>query len=328
MIKKVKVSSGTASVLGLNKLKPKAPPTTAYLMLGEKCTNNCKFCTQSSLSTSSESLLSRVDWHNYDIDDILEQTNRAFNENTLKRMCFQIVDSPSSVETTLEMIRNVSATSKIPICASSTVKNAEQARTLFDNGLDKLCVALDAVTEKVYTQTKGTNFDQKLNFIIELSTLFPGKITTHVIAGLGETEYEMAKTLSLLSSHKITIALFAFTPIKGTPMENHPKPSLDSYRRIQITNYLLQNSQISFDDIQFEDTKIKGFSATQTLRVLETLKSSNGKPFMTSGCPDCNRPYYNDTPTEIPYNYPYQPNTEEITNAINTSKLFAIPHTH
>jgi biotin synthase len=29
-----------------------------------------------------------------------------------------------------------------------------------------------------------------------------------------------------------------------------------------------------------------------------------GEPFLTSGCPNCNRPYYNEKPSGPIYNYP------------------------
>ena len=38
----------------------------------------------------------------------------------------------------------------------------------------------------------------------------------------------------------------------------------------------------------------------------------SGAPFRTSGCPDCNRPYYNEKPSGPIYNYPKALNKEEI----------------
>jgi biotin synthase len=38
-----------------------------------------------------------------------------------------------------------------------------------------------------------------------------------------------------------------------------------------------------------------------------------GRPFVTSGCPGCNRPYYNERPGGPLYNYPRPPLPEEIT---------------
>ncbi|MEM2915121.1 MAG: radical SAM protein, partial [Candidatus Bathyarchaeia archaeon] len=37
-----------------------------------------------------------------------------------------------------------------------------------------------------------------------------------------------------------------------------------------------------------------------------------GEPFKTSGCPGCNRPYYNERPGGPIYNYPRKPTSKEI----------------
>ena len=62
---------------------------------------------------------------------------------------------------------------------------------------------------------------------------------------------------------------------------------------------------MSFDD----DGCLIGFgiSERQLQEVIET-----GEPFVTSGCPGCNRPYYNEKPGGPIYNYPRQPLPDEI----------------
>jgi biotin synthase len=54
---------------------------------------------------------------------------------------------------------------------------------------------------------------------------------------------------------------------------------------------------MSFD----ENGCITGFGVDK-----QTLKQvvGSGEPFRTSGCPDCNRPYYNEKPSGPIYNYP------------------------
>ena len=39
--------------------------------------------------------------------------------------------------------------------------------------------------------------------------------------------------------------------------------------------------------------------------------AGSGLPFVTSGCPGCNRPYYNERPGGKLYNYPERPTPEE-----------------
>jgi biotin synthase len=38
----------------------------------------------------------------------------------------------------------------------------------------------------------------------------------------------------------------------------------------------------------------------------------SGTPFLTSGCPDCNRPYYNEKPGGSIFNFPKMPAVKEI----------------
>jgi biotin synthase len=45
--------------------------------------------------------------------------------------------------------------------------------------------------------------------------------------------------------------------------------------------------------------------------VLEETVNS-GKPFQTSGCPDCNRPFYNEKPGGPIYNYSKELNVKEL----------------
>ncbi|MDR0797340.1 MAG: radical SAM protein, partial [Nitrososphaerota archaeon] len=45
--------------------------------------------------------------------------------------------------------------------------------------------------------------------------------------------------------------------------------------------------------------------------ILETVITS-GKPFQTSGCTHCNRPFYNERPSGLLYNYPKSLNVKEI----------------
>ena len=42
----------------------------------------------------------------------------------------------------------------------------------------------------------------------------------------------------------------------------------------------------------------------------------NGQAFQTSGCDDCNRPYYNERPGGLIYNYPRQLTPLEVAKAI------------
>jgi biotin synthase len=44
--------------------------------------------------------------------------------------------------------------------------------------------------------------------------------------------------------------------------------------------------------------------------LLQTIQF--GEPFLTSGCPNCNRPYYNEKPSGPIYNYPRKISEKEM----------------
>ncbi|MBW2993480.1 radical SAM protein, partial [Candidatus Woesearchaeota archaeon] len=83
--------------------------------------------------------------------------------------------------------------------------------------------------------------------------------------------------------HGVNVGLFAFTPVKGTRMENNSAPDVRYYRKIQAEHFKIKNKT---DNI-------------------------NPEAFKTSGCNGCNRPYYNERPGGIIYNYPENLTEEE-----------------
>ena len=137
-----------------------------------------------------------------------------------------------------------------------------------------------------------------------------GNVSTHVIVGLGETEKEAAQIVQRCVDMGVLPALFAFTPVRGTALEDNSPPKLESYRRIQLARYLISNTKSRVEDMQF-DVKGKIIDYGLSNEVLEPIIES-GVPFQTSGCPDCNRPYYNEKPSGPIYNYPKKLNKEEI----------------
>ena len=74
-------------------------------------------------------------------------------------------------------------------------------------------------------------------------------------------------------------------------------------------NRYARAEQFSFNTTGF----LTGFGMG-SLELIEIL--GNGKAFETSGCQGCNRPYYNESPRQIPYNYPRPLTREEIEKAV------------
>jgi len=104
--------------------------------------------------------------------------------------------------------------------------------------------------------------------------------------------------------------LFAFTPISGTALGNRSPPALGYYRRIQVARHLIVHGKTRYENMTFtKDNRFinLGVPKEQVWKVIKT-----GSPFITSGCPGCNRPYYNERPSGPIYNYPRKPLLKEI----------------
>jgi lipoyl synthase len=315
----IRVSTGTAIVLELLKGKLDAEPTTAYLMTYKegKCTANCGFCPQARGSKSSTELLSRVSWPTFPTPNVLTALGMASKQGRIKRVCIQALNYPSVFVHLEALMKEIKKHAAVPVSVSCQPLNKENIQLLAKAGVDRLGVALDAATEALFDKVKGRSaggsysWENQFCMLSEAIVVFgKGNVSTHVIVGLGETEKEAAQIIQKCVDMSVLPALFAFTPIRGTALETNPPPPLESYRRLQLTRYLIVNGLVRYEDVRFDDEgKITNFGlASQALKPI----IEGGTPFRTSGCPDCNRPFYNEKPSGPIYNYPRKPSHEEI----------------
>ena len=308
----IKVSSGTLGVLGIVDSRLDAPPTTAYLMVGGRCSRDCGFCAQAWSSTASAMALSRVNWPSWNQDEILDAVEMAYAEDRIQRCCLQVTVSPRALDRVMEITGRLGH--RLPVSVS-VVASPAQVKELLDSGAERVGLSLDAANEEAYRRVKGGELHTSLAIIEEAALLFPGRITTHLMVGLGETEEEIVRMMALLLSWGVTPSLFAFTPIGGTAMQDESPPSLESYRRLQVARYLLVRGVCSVEDLSFsEQGRIVSFGLPGS-ELEEAL--ADGEAFQTSGCPGCNRPYYNEPPRGPLYNYPRPLTGTEVSDALN-----------
>ncbi|WP_366923942.1 radical SAM protein [Metallumcola ferriviriculae] len=304
----IRVSAGTADVLGLKKLSTDAPPTTAYLMAGDKCSRDCAFCPQGRSVPKNSNRLSRITWPDYQVESVLTKISTAVKAGRLQRTCLQLTHGTNALSNAKEFLQHLKNKSTVPVCISAALSHVKEAEALIEAGAERVGIPLDAACPRIYGHTKGGSFDSRLALIIEATAILPGKISTHLIAGLGETEEEMIDIMSLLIKSGVTIGLFAFTPVRGTRLEHASPPPLPSYRRLQAALYLMVNKFTEKDSFTFVDGILTDFGlpAGELCSLLAT-----GQAFRTSGCPGCNRPYYNESPGSTLYNYPRALHAEE-----------------
>ncbi|MFB0543603.1 MAG: radical SAM protein [Candidatus Bathyarchaeia archaeon] len=307
--KRARASIGTAAVLGLARCRMSVSPTTAYLMTyGEGgCTANCAFCPQARESSSDPSLLSRIKWPAYPLEQILEALSKK--KNHFKRVCLQTLNHPRFFNEITQLLEEVGQVTHAPRSLCTPPLPRERSVELLNLGVDRVCFALDAATPSVFEKVKGNNvrgpyrWESHWEVLHEALEVFgSGRVTTHLIAGIGETEEELLGTTQRLRDLGVYPSLFAFTPIAGTKMAEHPRPQVSSYRRVQVGRYLIVEGLSRFEEMTFDKWgSLKNFGVDRAglTRVLES-----GEPFQTSGCPGCNRPFYNENPRGPIYNYP------------------------
>lgn len=316
---KIRVSLGSAILLDLLTGKSDAAPTTLYLLTyyPGKCSANCSFCSQARSSTSRSDKLSRVAWPIFSTNRFLMQLNAIAKRKGVKRICLQALNYPDVFEDTLHLVREFRK-SNIPISISCQPFTENQIRQLAEAGIDRIGIPLDLPTEFLFNKIKGNLAGSPYTWKMHLSALVAavnhfgkGNVSTHFIAGLGETDYEMLQIMQQMLDLGVYPSLFAFTPLPGTLLSTRSQPSISRYRRLQVAHYLLVNRKTRINHFTFNSKGCLLSFGIDTNSLTTVIQS--GDPFQTSGCPGCNRPYYNERPGGILYNFPRKPNMHEIT---------------
>jgi biotin synthase len=319
---RIRVSTGSAIILGLLKGKLDAKPTTIYLLTcrKQKCSANCGFCPQARESKGRADMLSRVTWPIFPIKQVVDGIERIVIDGAIRRVCIQSLNYPEVFDEVLFLVREIKSRVTVPISVSCQPLNPEKMRCLAEAGVNRISIALDAATEKIFDRVKGRKiggpyrWERQRQALNEAVKVFgEGSVSTHLIVGLEETEKEICQTIQWCVDSGIYPGLFAFTPIPGTALENNPQPSLNHYRRVQLAHYLLTHRKTRFKNMAFDTNSCLTNFGVSKERLLEVIDT--GEPFLTSGCPGCNRPYYNERPGGPLYNYPRQLRPEEIEEA-------------
>ncbi len=292
----IHVALGTANILGLAEGDPRIRPGTAHFMNGGKCVYNCAYCTRARTSQAPGEYLCRVPWPAQDEDRAYEAL--AERQDEFSRICLQIVNSEGHIQEASKYVERMNDISSLPISVEMRTRKMEDVETLLEIGAEYVGLPLDVASREIYPDLRGGSMEGDLDFLFEASGLFEGRIGTHVIVGLGETEKEMVEVMEQIAEREMPIGLFAFTPCRGTRMEKSDPPSLSQYRNIQLAKYLITSQRV--EGISFDNRgAISSFGPEGS--ELEAIPS---EIFKTQGCEGCNRPYYNERPTGRPYNYP------------------------
>jgi biotin synthase len=314
----VRVSLGSADSLGLTKSWTLTKSSTAYLLTHyeNRCLGKCAFCSQGRASKSQNNMLSRIIWPLFKLDIVSDRISKAEINHNIKRICIQAMNYPEAFKNSLDIIKKIKVKSNLPISLSFQPINTSQIKKLAKI-IDRISIPIDATNEDIFERTKGRliggpyEWKKQINLLKKATKIFgKGKVTTHFIVGLGESDSEIIKMIEWADNLGIFPSLFAFTPIKGTPLENLEQPPLPRYRVIQLAHSLITRNKMKIKNMEFDSMgRLHSFGIS--IAGLKKIIYS-GEPFRTHGCPYCDRPYYNERVVGPFYNYPKLPTEEDI----------------
>jgi len=269
---KIRASIGTLARIGIASVKLEAYPRTAYLLLPGGCSGSCLFCPQ----WIKDSQVSRVSWPEVDLGYILK------GQKLFERVCIQSVLRRMFWK---DLVK-ISSLFEIPVSISTNPVGERELLELRRNS-QMIGIGIDAASSSLFKAVRRPgSFESHLKFFEKSLRIYgKGNVYVHLIAGLGESLKEIVRVMSYIYDRGGAIALFAFTPVPGTPLQDRDPPPLAYYRFIQIVNYFLR------EGIPLE-------------RMRSLDPDDYKEAFLTSGCPGCNRPFYNERPRGKLYNFP------------------------
>ncbi len=298
----VRVSYGTAISLKLKSAAQNVAPTTAYLLWDSGCHGRCSFCPRQGENVA-ENRLSRVTWPEQNWDDVCRRL--AAGEGEFRRICLQTGWNEAARTELLERVKELLAL-KRPLCVTLHPAQVDTAEQLIQMGVECVGIGVDAASARTYRVHKQREWESDLPMIEKLMESHAGSVSIHLIFGLGDTEREFAQTVDWVYARRGKVGMFALTPVRGA-RQALCAPDLGAWRRMQIFRYLRSCRLLTFSSCRFAEERLVGLPFTDA--ELRSLLRS-GDAFRTAGCPDCNRPYYNERPGGILYNFP-RPLTEQ-----------------
>ena len=324
----VRTSTAADIVLGFSpgKFYRNAVPYCINLLLYFKdgCKANCLYCGQARevAKDAACKTLIRVEWPLRKLDNVIASLKKILRTGCSfrpYRVCVATITNPKAVEAEIEVIRKIYHEVGMPISAliTPTLFHKEEMKKLREAGAERIGIAIDCATPQIFDLLRGKaargphRWQRYLQGVEEaVQVMNKGKVGIHLIVGLGETEKQAVELIQKTHDMGAETHLFSFYPEEGSVLEKWPRPPISQYRRIQLARYLINNEITYAENMKYNQAEQiidYGISKGLLADIIET-----GQPFITSGCPGCNRPYSNEKPSEFPRNFPYPPTRKQI----------------
>jgi biotin synthase len=265
----------------------------------------------------------RVDWPAFPTDDIVERI--AARKADIRRVCISMVTRRRAVADTIALCERLRAAVDLPvsILITPTLLQPGDLEALHAAGADKVGVAVDLAVPELFERMRGDGvggphrWDTYWECYRRAVEVFGrARAGVHLIVGLGETEREMCAAIQRARDLGGGTHLFSFFPEPGSPLEDHPRPTMSCYRRVQLARYLIDGGAARAEDFAYSpDGRIVryGLSPAALGAIVES-----GEPFRTSGCTGrdgavaCNRPFANSRPGPHLRNFPFPPAPDDL----------------
>ena len=294
------------------------------LYFTDGCKANCLYCGQAREAAGEAACktLIRVEWPLRSLEDVACRLRSLIKGGCFQRpyrACVASITNGKAIDAEREVIARLYRALRIPLTAliTPTLFTKPRMEELADAGAERIGIAIDCATPEIFDALRGRGARgphrwevYRRGVVDAVSVLGEGKVGIHLIVGLGETEEEAARLIQWAYDAGAETHLFSFYPEPGSALEGWARPGLSQYRRVQLARYLIDMGYSSVDDFEFnEHGQIVGFGLSKA-RLEDVIRG--GEPFMTSGCPGCNRPYANERPGEEPRNYPFKPSPLDV----------------
>lgn len=291
----IRVSLATAALLGLKHCRVNAEPTTLYFMLPEPCHGGCRYCNQ------KNGYLSRVRWPEFDFSEV----NKKVQNSGAQRICIQCPYHEHSAEAAAQAVRALDTS--LPVSLSIHALTSDEMSMLREAGVERVGMGLDCATEAIFSKWKRDvpSWHEYKKSLYRAKRIF-GDATCHLMVGLGEDDEDIVAVMREMAARGIRVALFAY--FRG----NETAVARPRYRALQIARHAIETDGATFS---FEEGRL----------VEMEVSSLRREAFLTSGCPGCNRPFYNERVTKI-YNHPCILNDEQAKRAFEEAQNYAKIH--
>ncbi|URZ08130.1 biotin synthase BioB [Clostridium felsineum] len=207
-----------------------------------KCSENCKFCAQSSFYNTDINTYSLLD-----SEEVLKAAKYSDDKGVLR---YSIVTSgkrlsDEEVDKVCDSVRKIKENTNISVCGSFGLLNKEQYAKLRKAGVTRVHNNLETSKSNFKNVCTTHTYEEKIRAINEAKKAGLN-LCSGGIMGLSETmedRIEMAIDIRNLGIRSIPVNML--NPIKGTPYENNKKLTNDDMCRIvAIFRFLVPNASI------------------------------------------------------------------------------------